>query len=69
MTAALYASISKEVDKLVHRLGNTTEPDVAAYMIMRAAMLNVRARRSPDDTSALAYRLADEFATQGGRGG
>ena len=63
MTAHVYANITREVQNIVDRYDNQAEPDVAAYMIMRAAMLNVRGRRSAADASALAYRLADEIAT------
>jgi len=63
MTAHVYANITREVLHIVDRYDNQAEPDVAAYMVMRAALLSIRGRRSAADTSALAYRLADEFAT------
>ena len=65
MTATVYSSITKDIDGLIRRYGNQAEPDVVAYMVMRAAMLNVRGRRTDEDVSSLAYRLADEFATGG----
>jgi hypothetical protein len=42
-----------------------TEATVCAYMLARAALLAVRAERSPGHAAQLAYRLADEFAGEG----
>jgi hypothetical protein len=63
MTATTYASVTRDVSALIARHGNAVEPDVAAYMIMRAAMLSINTRRSAEDVASLAYRLGDEFAT------
>lgn len=62
MTENTYATLSRDVDALI-RKHSSLPAEFVAYLIMRAAMLHVRAVRSPENTASLAYRLADEFAT------
>ena len=59
-----YAQIDEEVSALIARWARLHQVEVVAYMVMRAAMLTVRARRSAQDASAIAYKLADEMATE-----
>lgn len=61
--ADAYARVVDAVDWIVAcRTADTDDPTVTAYMIARAALLQVRALRSAEKAAELAYRLADEFA-------
>ncbi len=59
--AGAYAEITRGVHRLITDQDDI-EPEVAAYMIARAALITIRARRGADKAAELAYRLADEFA-------
>lgn len=66
MTApTTYAEIVGAVRRLIahHQIGN--DATVSAYMVARAALLEVRACRGADRAAELAYKLADEFAGEG----
>lgn len=56
-----YSEISKSVAGLIdHHCEN--DPTVVAYMIMRAAALEIRGLRGSGRAAELAYSIADEFA-------
>lgn len=58
-----YLEISKAVDTLIQARSTVNDPTVRAYMIARAALVQVRSLRGHARASELAYRLADELAT------
>lgn len=61
--AQSYAEITKAVERLVdHHVEN--DPTVAAYMIARAAILQVRGLRGSEAAAALAYKIADEMVAE-----
>lgn len=59
-----YLEITKAVDALIDKHVEN-DPTVCAYMIMRAAALQVRSIRGPGRAAELAYSIADEFAGEG----
>ncbi len=59
-----YALAVARVRSLIEHDLRANEPEVSAYLIIRAAGLEVRARRGARDVAALFYRLADEFAAE-----
>lgn len=65
MTATAYARITEAVQKLVEEHAEN-DPTVAAYMVARAGLLVVRGLRGSERAGEMAYRLADEFATERG---
>lgn len=60
--AASYALISREVDALVAK-ASENDPDRAAYMVARAALLTVRGRRGEKAAAEVAFRLGDEMVS------
>lgn len=66
MTAAAYASITREVGDIIARHGNAVDTDRAAYMVARAALLRIAVRRGHRAAAEKAYVLGDEYATAGG---
>ena len=59
--ATTYAEITQSVDDLIsHHVEN--DPTVSAYLIARAALIQVRGMRGSAKAAELGYRLADEFA-------
>lgn len=61
--AESYSEIVREVDELIGRHVEN-DPTVAAYLIARAALIEVRATRGPKNAAELAYKIADELATE-----
>lgn len=58
--ATSYQEITREIDALVsHHI--ECEPEVTAYMAVRALLLIVRARRGSKAAGEMAQRLATEF--------
>lgn len=58
-----YATVLDAVRRAISREHPRLDPTVVAYMIMRSAMLHIRATHGSGKTAQLAYKLADEFAT------
>ena len=58
-----YAEITREIDASISR-HIEVEPEVAAYMLARSALLQIRAMRGSSAAAQMAYRLADEFASE-----
>lgn len=56
-----YAEINKAVEDLIDKHVEN-DPTVTAYMIARAAVLQVRGLRGPGKAGKIAYRIADEMA-------
>ena len=62
--ASSYAEITGSVDGLIsHHVEN--DATVTAYLIARAALLQIRGIRGAGRAAEIAYRLADEFASEG----
>lgn len=62
--ANTYAEITREVAELIDRHVEN-DPTVAAYMIARASMLQVRGLRGSAKAAELCYSIADELAGEG----
>lgn len=60
-----YAEINRAVAELIDKHVEN-DPTVTAYMIARAAVLQVRGLRGSVRAGELAYRIADEMAGEAG---
>lgn len=63
MTAGAYAAATRIVDRAISNDLCDVDETVAAYMVMRAALLYISAKRGSERAAELAYKLADEWAT------
>ena len=67
MSHSPYQRVVDDVEHTIRREAPATEPTVTAYMVARAALLEVRAKHGAHRAAELAYKLADEFAGESGR--
>ena len=61
--AAAYARATTLVQQAIAEI-QENDPDAAAYLVARAALVGVRSRSGSERASALGYKLADELATE-----
>lgn len=59
-----YAKITAAVERLIAEPAQVNDATVRAYMIARAALLFVMHLRDAEKASELAYKIADEIATE-----
>lgn len=69
MSASDYSQIVDAVERLIAAPAKVNDHTVRAYMIARAAILFVMHTRDAEKASELAYKIADEIATQRGTDG
>lgn len=60
--AAAYAAITKAVAYLISAHADN-DRERAAYMVARAALLNIRAQKGDRAAAEMAFKLGDELAT------
>jgi len=66
--AGAYLAASQIMDSTLSCIGSYTgDPERAAYMAARLALLRIRDLKGAEAASEMAFQLADELATTGGR--